>query len=264
MTSRVRLRHRLARLEHATKQAGELIPAPPPPEADAPAVARELAKRFGEMVRHYQRAHGLTPQDAAAQAAEPLPPNMLVQALTGPPDEAGWFELESLARQDPDGFLRRWQEIKHSAREDITSGHYACRVVEGPGSTAWPRAVFLAVRDGLVEAWQPRNPQELQLVDLLAQAQTFLWQYQEILSAHICLAATVQSRALAGKERYELPRLSAAEATEAAMAMIERWHAIYLKTLKGLQGLRRGAPTVVMSRVGQVNLAQHQVNFGSP
>src|SRR5262245_35638357 len=201
MASRVHLRHRLARLEQAAKQPGELIPAPPPPEADSPAVARDLAKRFSELVRPYQRGHGPTPQDAAAQAAEPLPPNLVLPTLQGPPDEVSWPDLERLARQDPDGFLRHWQEIKQAARDDISSGHYACRVVEGPGSAAWPRAVFLAVRDSLIEAWQPRNPQELQLVDMLAQAQTFLWEYQEILSAHICLAATIQKRALAGKER---------------------------------------------------------------
>jgi hypothetical protein len=264
MATRNRIRNRLTRLEQAAAQPGELIAAPASPFEDAPAVARELARNFREMVQHYQRAYGLSPEEAVARTAEPLPPNLAEQALSGPCDDLTWNDLESVARGDPDAFLRRWEQIKQQARGDIGSGHYACRVVDSFGAGCWARAVFLALRDGLVEAWRPRNGQELQLIDQMAQAQTYMWRYQESLMAQTCLAASGQKRALEGKERYEPPRLSTAAATEEAMAMIERWHAIYLKTLKALQGLRRGAPTVVVRKAAQVNVAENQLNFSRP
>ena len=56
--------------------------------------------------------------------------------------------------------------------------------------------------------------------------------------------------------------VSGPTATQAA-AMVEYWHRFYLQALKALQNQRRSAPRVVISRAGQVNVAQHQINVGS-
>ena len=68
-----------------------------------------------------------------------------------------------------------------------------------------------------------------------------------------------------GKEggRRESPRLSDAQAVDQAAAMVERLHGMFLKTLEALQGLRRGAPRVVVRRAGQVNVGGPQVNVAA-
>jgi hypothetical protein len=65
------------------------------------------------------------------------------------------------------------------------------------------------------------------------------------------------------KEWNELPRVTVAEAVEEALVMIERFHGLYLRTLKALQD-RRSAPAVVVRRGRQVNVGQQQVNVGPP
>jgi hypothetical protein len=45
--------------------------------------------------------------------------------------------------------------------------------------------------------------------------------------------------------------------------MVQRYHTLYLRTLKALQDLRR-RPAVVVRRAGQVNIAQQQVNVAGP
>jgi hypothetical protein len=123
----------------------------------------------------------------------------------------------------------------------------------------WQRAQFLAVRNGLAEAWRPRNGLEWQLLDTMAQAQALMRLWQENLVALTLLAAR------AGKPDPERPkhplgrRLTEAEMTEEAAAMVERWHRMFLKTLEALQDLRR-RPPVVVRRAGQVNIGAQQVN----
>jgi hypothetical protein len=117
------------------------------------------------------------------------------------------------------------------------------------------------VRNGLAEAWRPRNGLEWQLIDAMAQAQTLMQLWHENLVALTLLAGR------AGKPDPERPdhplgrRLSEAEMTEEAAAMVERWHRLFLKTLEALQDLRR-RPPVVVRRAGQVNIAGQQVNLG--
>jgi hypothetical protein len=42
--------------------------------------------------------------------------------------------------------------------------------------------------------------------------------------------------------------------------MVERWHSIFLRTLKAFRDLRRFVPTVIVRNAGQVNVGQQQVN----
>ena len=65
--------------------------------------------------------------------------------------------------------LRRWEEIKQAARDEIRSGYRASRAVEDGGGP-WERARFAAVRTELMETFRPRNGVEQMLVDQLAQA----------------------------------------------------------------------------------------------
>jgi hypothetical protein len=53
------------------------------------------------------------------------------------------------------------------------------------------------------------------------------------------------------------------QATEQAARMVERFHRLFLRTVRALQDLRRQAPPVVVRRAAQVNIGQQQVNMAA-
>jgi hypothetical protein len=112
-------------------------------------------------------------------------------------------------------------------------GHRAAMAMEGYGSCCWAR--FLAVRHDLLEAWQPRDGIERRLMGVLAQAQTAQLQWQEVRT----LRSSAGSSGERKEGRCEPVRVSDAEAVEQAAAMVERFHGIFLRTLRALCDLRR-------------------------
>jgi hypothetical protein len=250
------------RLDQAEKVAAVLcLPAPlqPTTQADAGEIAAELARSFRDLVESYREYYKLSRPKAVARASE-HDPSQLDRIVNGPPDEVSWSDLEALAQKDPEETQRRWEAIKEAARSELRSGHRAARVLEAGVGSCWERTRFLALRTELAEAWHPRNALEQQLLDQMAQFQTLLERWQAVLVAHTTLAALGQKRALEGRERYELPRLSDAEAQDRTAGMVERCHRLYLRTLRALQDQRRLQPPVVVRRAGQVNVAHQQVN----
>jgi hypothetical protein len=257
--TRAQLRQRMARAEKAA--ALLCVPAPPQPTApaDAGELAAELARSFRDLVESYREYYKLSRPEAVARATE-HDPSQLDRIVNGPPDEVSWFDLEGVSQIDPEKAQRAWEAILQAARSELRTGHRAARMLESGVGTCWERARFLALRTELAEAWQPRNALEHLLLDQAAQFQTLLERWQAILIAHTTLAALGQKRALEGRQRYEPPRLSDAEAQDWAAGMVERLHRLYLRTLRALQDQRRLQPSVVVRRAGQVNVAQQQIN----
>jgi hypothetical protein len=251
------LRREMAALRRTVRDE-EAFP-PSPPAADDGVLAGEVAAAFGQKVRQYREWHGLTPEEARVRAGGPRPED-LDRALTGPPEEVTWEDLDALTGKDPAGALRRWEEVKRAAREEVRAGHRAARAIQGGDNALWERARFLAVRAELTEAWRPRDAVEQHLVDHLAQWQALLWRWQEAFTAWTETASYGPRRRKKG-EPPEAVRLSEAEALERAAAKVERLHRLYLRTLKALQELRRARPPVIVRRAGQVNVGQQQVNI---
>jgi hypothetical protein len=224
-------------------------------------VAADVAASFGRLVESYLNCYTLTPQEAAAEVTADRP-DRRAQALEGPPDRIDWSHLEALAERDPAEALRRWEAVKEAARSELRTGHRAARALEPGGGSCWERAGFLAIRAELAEAWRPRNALEQHLLDQLAQLQTLLERWQQILVVRTRMS--VMPRPTAGKVgRYEPPRLSDAEALAEAAGMVERLHRLYLRTLRALQDQRRLQPPVVVRRAGQVNVAHQQINVAA-
>jgi hypothetical protein len=254
-----RLRRRVA--EVAARSAAP-APAPvqaPPVASDAGELAREVGEAFGRMARSYRELYRLTPEEARRRAAEAPPAECLERILSGPPDQVNWFDLDSVAQEDPEKALARWEEVKQAARQEVRSGHRAARALEGYGGGCWPRAGFLAVRAELTEAVGPRSALEQLLVDQMGQWQTLLWNWQEVVATLTMLASDRSERAAKGRENLETPRLSEAEHLERAVGMVERLHRLWLRTLKALQDQRK-APRVLVRNAGQVNVGQQQLN----
>ena len=221
-----------------------------------------MAASFGILVKSYRETFRLSHEEAVAQvgaSSEALDERV----LRGPPDQVQWYDLDNVAQRDPDLALRRWEEIKEAARAELQCGYRAAHILDS-GSGCWDRAQFLAIRDGIADGLRPRNEFEWQLIDKLAQAQTMIFGCQETLTTIGRLIARGYKKALDDREPYQPPRLLEDEMIEHAMRMIERWHAIYLRTLKAFREQRRGGPAVVVRRAGQVNVGAQQVNVAGP
>ena len=221
-------------------------------------LARELAGAFAALVECYREHYQLSPQDAEARAAGGGP-GYLERALHGPPDQVSWCALDAVARDAPERALSRWEEIKQEAREEVRSGHRAARALEGYGGPCWGRAQFLAVRAELAGAWRSRNQQEQQLIDQLAQFQVLMERWQQTLTVYAELVAHGWQKAAKDRQQFEPPRVSDVEAVDRAAALVERFHRLYLRTLKALQDQRRLGRRVVR-RTRQAVLAHQQVN----
>jgi hypothetical protein len=224
-------------------------------------LARELAGAFGRMVKSYREHFQLSPEEARDRAEE-NPVEALDRMLSAPPDQVSWFDLDSLSRRDPGEALRRWQEVVQAARDEVRSGHRASRTIEGfDAAICWHRARFLGLRAELSDAWRPRNQLEQQLIDQMAQFQTRMEYWQEILTTYTMLSSGGTGRGARDRRPHELPRLSDAEAVDQAADMVERWQRLFLRTLAALQSQRRPSRTGIALRAGQVNIAPQQVNL---
>jgi hypothetical protein len=222
---------------------------------EAGTLARELAAVFKGLLDHYKDVCKLSPPEALARVQEPLP-HYEDDILKGPADEVSWHGLEHLAQRDPEKMVQRWEEVKAQALLELRSGHRAGKAMEGYGTHCWTRAQFLAVRRDLMEAWQPRNGVERQLIDMMAQAQTAQLYWLEALTLRASCGSSGRKR---GEGRWEPETVPDAEAREQAAGMVERFHGMFLRTLKALRELRR-MPGVVVQNAGQVNVGGQQVN----
>jgi hypothetical protein len=209
------------------------------------------------MVEHYRDVWKKSPAEAVAEV-EAVSDGYTASVLNGPADQVSWHGLDYLARQDPDAAARRWEEIKAEALAELRSGHRTAKAMEGYGSHAWTRARFLAIRRDLMDAWQSRNGIERQLIDMMAQAQTAQLFWLDIFTLR-CASNSIKR----DEGRWQAVTVEDAEAMEQAAAMVERFNAMFLRTLKALRELRRQVPGVVVQNAGQVNVGQQQVNVNA-
>jgi hypothetical protein len=116
------------------------------------------------------------------------------------------------------------------------------------------------LRAELADAWGPRNQLEQLPVDQLAQFLTLMERWQETLGAYAELSAHYRRLA----EGRGTPRLSDVEAMDHAAGMVDRYHRLFLRTLRALQDQRRLGRPVVVQRAGQVNIGERQLNVSGP
>jgi tetratricopeptide (TPR) repeat protein len=222
-------------------------------------LARELARKYQQAVKYYQREYQMEPEQANAEAQKhrsyelPLPE----------PEDVSWYDIENLAANDPEASLALWQQVKTAARDEFESGWRGAQVMEQAlSSNAWQRAQYIAVRSSLVDYWKP-HPGELPLIDTMAQTYTMFEWYMQIAVLYTTLEAHEQKEQY-DKEGYVLPaRVRWLEAKEAALATADKFNRLYLRTMRHLQNLRRYAPPVTIQSAGQVNIAGQQVNLSN-
>jgi hypothetical protein len=264
------LSRRLARLENEAANRPEAIEMPTDewagrsldrPSDQAEELARATAAAFANLVGQYREFYKLSAKDAVERADEPSAV-LLQRALTAPPDQINWHDLDTIARADPEAAQRRWAEIKEAARGEVRTGHRAAEAVICYFGSCWSRARFLAVRAELIDSLGPRNAAELLLIDQMATSQTQLWTWQTTLTSYASLATLGIKPARPAGEGHETPRVTDAEAMEQAAAMVERFQRMFHRALAAFHAHRRQT-RVVVRRAGQVNLAHNQqINMG--
>jgi hypothetical protein len=60
---------------------------------------------------------------------------------------------------------------------------------------------------------------------------------------------------------WQVPRQSDADAMRQATEMVDRFNRIFLRKLRALCDLRRNGPKVIVTKGGQLNVAEQQVNL---
>lgn len=233
-----------------------------------PGEATTLANEFAEAGARLRRFHAkyhdpddpertefayfMDPERATEEAIERLD--------SAPGECLIWADFDRVAEVDHDRMLAGWTRTCEEAASEFATGHRAAKVLE-PVRMPWARAQFLALREAFRDEWQPRGGIEESMIDSMAQAYT---QYEFWLRM-----LTERSRAMAVPERKQLdkycqwspPEQDAADAVEQAGAMAERFHRLYLRTIRAMRDYRRYSGPVFVQSAGQVNVGGQQLNL---
>ena len=226
------------------------------PAREAGSLAREMAHAHQQMLTYYTRDLGLGTEEALARASGGAD---IERAEATPADQLDWWTISGVAQVDPERAARLWERALDEARDELMSGHRSARAVEAHGGP-WQRAQYLAVLQAFIDAWEPRGGIEAALIDSLAQAFTSQLFWQARLTVLSSTEALRQDRGIKQRGGWEPPTVDAAAAIDQAAAMVDRFNRLFARTLRALRDLRRYTSQVVVQNVGQLNLAQAQVN----
>jgi hypothetical protein len=185
--------------------------------------------------------------------------------LNCPPDQVSWIDLHLIARNAPDRSAARWEEIKRAALDEVRTGHRAAKAVEDGtfSEGTCQRSQNLSMREELTAKRRPRNRNERQLLDTMAQAQAGYLTWLQTLTLRTGLESCTSDRRLKEEGRLQPPRQSDADALDQAAAMMDRYNRIFLRTLRALCDMRRHSNPVIVQNGGQMNVAQQQVNLNT-
>jgi hypothetical protein len=225
--------------------------------AEAIPLAQEMHAALARLVGQFKRSMGLSISEALAQAEE-VAAGQQGWALQVPPERVTWLDLHVLAERDPEAMARRWEEIRRAAVYELRSGQRAARAL--CDSSPFERAQFLALRDELARQWRPQGAVEVQLIEVMALAQSETLCWLAALSRWSTMGAEASGRDARDEAGRATPRLTEAEAIDRAAAKVDLFNRIFLRALRALSDLRRHAPTVVVQNAGQVNVGGQQVN----
>lgn len=227
-------------------------------EAETRALARILAGNYAEFVAYYVREFNM-PVPAAMDKVEQNSSVRVDRILNESPKQTSWHGLGDLERVNPELALKRWEEIKETARDEIVSGHDAADQFE---YEPYARAQFLAIRESFIEQWKPANAGECLMVDMLAQSYSEHSYWLGVFQSRSRFEIEREREQGRGVRRGKLkPTTSeASQGQEQAAAMVDRFNRLFLRTLRGLRDLRRYSSSVTIQNAGQVNIAEQQVN----
>ena len=251
---------------------------------------RQMHRNYCRQVAYYRSEDGgaLSPEEARAHAYHACTNgeqalDALNELLRTSVDDLSFVELMELHEYSPrvaEGF---WELVKGEGREEFESGHMASNAAFplDHEKKLWNIAKYLGMRESFVDEWNPVGGIELSLIDVLAQTyyQFQYWLEQTILRARGKVRsesnafmkwrseqeAYFQDQGRWDKGDWYLPALSEKEAIDHAAEMADRFHKMYMRTLRQMRDHRRYSP-VLINNAKQVNIAAEggqQINVSS-
>jgi hypothetical protein len=175
------------------------------------------------------------------------------------PDQLRWHNLAD-AELDEEGAAEMvWKHVKERAREELKSGMLAANVVaENQYPIAYAR--FLARREALIEEWQPRGGQEMQMVETLAQLQVLQDHWMQICVQRTLFDVKEESYKIKVQGKWEMMPIGKDALMEQAHEMLGRVNGMSLRTVRALRDLRRYSAQVIINNPQTVNVAQDQAS----
>jgi hypothetical protein len=171
------------------------------------------------------------------------------------PEQLRWHNLAD-AELDGEGASQvLWEHIKERAREELRSGTLAAIVV-AENQSPITHARFLARREVLIEEWQPRGGQEMQMVETLAQLQTLQDHWMQICVQRTLFDAQDESYRIKTDGKWKMVPIGKDALMEQAHEMLSRVNAMSLRTVRALRDLRRYSSQIIINNPQTVNVAQ--------
>lgn len=224
-------------------------------------LAKMLAHSYEGYIRFLEDAYNISRAQAKQRAKVGM--KLLSKYADDPPDQISWISLAQISEKDSDKAIAVWAAIRQEARDELQSGHRAAAVVShGFDFGPLDRARFLEVRATLYAEWQPTCGSESLMVDQLAQfhAAVEFWLSQHMMQVVIGNGDRNVKQEKRDGSGWVPERLSEADSVQLSAAMVDKFHKMFIRTLRSLRDLRRLAPQIVVQNAGQVNVGQQQVN----
>lgn len=229
------------------------------------AVAFYRSKEGGALSIEEARARAFHPANNREEAMKDL--NIL---LSLPIENLSFADLSKLYSGAPRVAERFWERIKREAQKEFESGHLAANISFPTGymKQVWNIARYMGVRESFLAEWKPNGGIEVAMIDMLAQAY-FQWQYWMEKTVersetpekeeHPAYTDWKRNRVDSGQSgrydgRWIRPYVSEVQAIEHAVQMADKFHRIFMRTLRQLRDLRRFA-SVTINNANQVNIA---------
>jgi hypothetical protein len=167
----------------------------------------------------------------------------------------GWGDMGTLWNASPRDAIELWKSIRLEARDEFLSGHYGARPFETLEyeHSAWKRAQYLAIRDGLIEEWRPRGASEYIFIDQMTHSYVMQLHWTEEAMRRAQLEPRVESYEFREWMRYrkaeakaqqwdaghwDIPYQHQAEAIEQAFRLVELCQKSFQRAARQLANIR--------------------------
>lgn len=238
---------------------------------------RLMRKAFLRRVAYYRSREGgaLTADDARERAFHRIKNRdqairELNRLLSRPVEDLDFVDFNEIHAVAPKLAERLWEEVKLEGQKEFESGHLAANITFPAGymKQVWNIARYMGVRQSFIEEWRPKGGIEISMIDMLAQSY-FQWQYwlektverseTPEKEEHPAYTQWKQYRAISSESspfdnRWIRPYVSEVRAIEHAVQMADRFHRMFMRTLRQLRDLRRYS-SVTITNANQVNIA---------
>ena len=195
----------------------------------------------------------------------------LNRLLSYPIDDLDFVDLLELHNTAPRSAEQFWEMTKLEGREEFEGGHLAAHISFPVDyqKKMWNIAKYLGLRESFIDEYNPRGGIEISMIDMLAQSyfQFQYWMEQTVIRSQTKERVVdggfykwlAQQQEQYGKDVFtdgfwHRPMVSELEAIDHAAKMADRFHRIYVRTLKQMSDHRKYSP-VKITNANQVNIA---------